>query len=157
MKRFDIFFLKTTRRFLLFFLLLLPKLFTFIDGFFSYATYLILQRLFPPRFPVQGHCKQRGVCCRNIAIQLSSDFWRFSILRRLSIRWYEVLYNFHLKGVDLDTKTLLFKCNYLKDNLCSIHKTRPFICRRYPQTSFFSTRRFLPGCGYHQKKDTIPS
>jgi hypothetical protein len=140
------------RSIIIFIALLVPRLFIFIDGLFSYLTHTLLQKVFPPQFPVKGSCKQRGVCCRNVAIQISADLWRFKVLRYLAIKWYSVLYNFNLKGIDLDTKTMLFRCNYLKNNLCSIHWRRPFICRRYPQTSFFSTRRFLPGCGYYQDK-----
>lgn len=134
-------------------LLVVPRLYIFIDGLLSRVCRGVIHKIAPPKYPVMGSCKERGVCCRNIAVYLSSGFWKFPVLRNIAIAWYQHLYNFSYKGADAEAQVVVFECKYLKKNMCSIHWRRPFICRNYPQPDLFKKRTFIPGCGYFIRKD----
>ena len=43
----------------------------------------------------------------------------------------------------------LFYCKYLKDNKCSIHEDRPFLCRMYPIPH--EKTLYYPGCGFKEQ------
>lgn len=118
-----------------------------LDGLFSFLT----GKLFKSKYEITGGCNKRGVCCQNIAIYLSDEFWKYEYLKKLAINWYVFVYNFEYKAEEPDLKVVVFKCNYLKDNQCSIYWKRPFICRNFPEVRFFDRPTFLPGCGYSYK------
>ncbi|MFT5170914.1 MAG: hypothetical protein ACI9BD_000686 [Candidatus Marinamargulisbacteria bacterium] len=116
-----------------------------LDGLFSYFSAKVLK----PKYEITGACKKRGVCCRNIAIYLSPSFWKYPLLVKLAVRWYTYVYNFSIIGQDPDLNVVLFSCNFLKDNTCTIYWKRPFICRNYPKPNrLFEKPTFMPGCGY---------
>ena len=108
----------------------------------------LLFKLFPPKYQIKGKCQKRGICCKNIGIYLSPTFWEYQWLKGWAIIYYSFVYNFDYIGDDKDHKIILFKCNYLKNNQCSIYNRRPFICRNYPEVRAFTKPTFLPGCGY---------
>lgn len=124
-----------------------------IDGLFTYLTTFFLKS----RYTFTGQCKKRGVCCKNIAIYLSQGFWDSVLLTKLAIWWYTFVYSFELISTEPSHRILVFRCNYLKNNSCSIYRRRPFICRNYPMARYFSKPNILPGCGYNiilnKKKD----
>jgi hypothetical protein len=125
-----------------------------IDGRLS----TLFGKLFPTEYKIRGTCLQRGVCCQNIAIQLSPGFWRRPWIRRWSQRYYEFVYNFTFKHEEPELKVILFRCNYLTENgKCGIYSSRPQICRNYPTPRHFGRPAFLPGCGYHAVKTGDPS
>ncbi len=106
----------------------------------------------PTQYQKAGTCKRRGVCCKNIAVHLSPSFWRYPVLRRLAICWYEFVYGFFYMGELEADRMIMFSCSYLdSDNRCRIYWRRPYICRRYPQPRFFGQPTVLPGCGYSFK------
>ena len=112
------------------------------DSFLSYLSSLPFKR----DYEVQGQCKKRGICCHNVGIEITPTISTSPILKSLIIWWYRFVYNF---SFNQEKKyTLLFKCNYLINNKCSIHWRRPYICRRYHGTSFFKKPSIIPGCGY---------
>lgn len=119
-----------------------------IDGFLTWITRLP----FPSAYEIKGECQKRGVCCRHIAVGFAKRTWQYPSIRRLAIWWYEFVYNFVLIGEDSKNMVLIFRCNYLKNNQCSIYRRRPYICRHYPRTDFFHKPAFLPGCGYYAVK-----
>ncbi len=120
-----------------------------IDGLLTY----LASKPFKKRYQIQGACKKRGVCCKNIAIYLSDGFWNYPLLNAIARNWYTFVYNFELKGFEPDHRVILFKCNYLKaDGTCGIYKKRPFICRNFPAVRFFQKPTLLPGCGYKVKE-----
>ena len=122
-----------------------------IDGVFTYLSTFFLKS----RYTFTGKCKKRGICCTKIAIYLSEGFWASPLLTKLAIRWYTFVYSFELIGKEPAFRILIFRCRYLKNNRCSIHWRRPYICRNYPMTRYFSKPTVLPGCGYQIKKKNI--
>lgn len=112
-----------------------------LDGLFTWLT----QRLSKQHYRVEGSCKKRGICCQNIAIGLSP---KLRPLKSWVIGYYEFVYNFIFITELPREQVLLFRCRYLKNNQCSIHWKRPYICRHYPNGRFFRPPGILPGCGY---------
>ena len=102
---------------------------------------------------IHGTCLKRGVCCKNVAVQLNAFVWKYALFRTMIRWWYEFVYNFSYKGYYENDFVLIFECNYLNNsNQCSIYWKRPLICRRYPNVSRFSMTKLMPGCGYYYKK-----
>ena len=109
-----------------------------------------------PNYQVEGDCKKRGVCCQNIVVCPSSIVWKSWVGRKLQIIWYRLLYRFVNTVEDHDDQVLVFRCLYLKNNLCSIHHRRPYICRDYPASRSFHKPDLLPGCGYVYRQISSP-
>jgi len=96
-----------------------------------------------------GNCLGCGRCCHHIyvkhgknVIQEEKDF--------NNLRFLHEFYTY-LEVVGKDETGLVFKCSNLdaETNLCSIHKKRPGICRRYPQEAIFSMGGAISEtCGY---------
>ncbi len=96
-----------------------------------------------------GNCKGCGRCCRQIyvkhakgVIQNEEDFEKL----KHQHRFYT-----YLKVMGKDEIGLIFECQNLdsETHLCKIHKTRPGICRRYPQEEIFTMGGVLSqDCGY---------
>ena len=43
---------------------------------------------------------------------------------------------------------LVFECDYLKDNKCSIHAYKPKLCRDFPKTPMIGFTKLHKGCGF---------
>ena len=96
-----------------------------------------------------GSCNGCGRCCRQIyvkhakgVIQNEKDFENL----KHQHRFYT-----YLKVTGKDEIGLIFECQNLdpETHLCKIHKTRPGICRRYPQEEIFIMGGTLADdCGY---------
>jgi len=120
----------------------------YFDGICCFFSKKILAFFFKPMYHLAGTCKKDGTCCTKIAIYLSDSFWVYPLLRKIAIFWYQFVYNFSYTGDQTRYKIILFSCNYLQNNKCSIYKLRPFICRAYPELSFFKKPIFLKNCGF---------
>ena len=124
-----------------------------IDGLFTWASTFWIKTT-----PITGQCKQRGICCRNIAVGLNPHINKYQKLVWLANMWYTFVYNFKLKGWYHQQEVLMYECKYLIGNKCSIHWRRPLMCRRYPvPLKKKDTAQFLPGCGYSLTKSTVKS
>ncbi|MDA1353755.1 MAG: YkgJ family cysteine cluster protein [bacterium] len=97
--------------------------------------------------PIIGGCKKRGVCCHRIVVQFP-DWARFRPFRWGVQFWYFLLYNFSMHTWESANGQGVFRCHFLKHNLCSIYKWRPRICRDYPHRTLSGRPQLLPGCGY---------
>ena len=96
-----------------------------------------------------GECKGCGRCCHQIyvkhaggVIQNEKDFENLK---------YQHRFYTYLKVVGKDEIGLVFECTNLdkETKKCKIHKTRPGICRRYPQEEIFAMGGALSeDCGY---------
>jgi len=96
-----------------------------------------------------GSCKGCGRCCHQIyvqhakgVIQTEEDFEKLK---------YQHRFYTYLKVIGKDEIGLIFECQNLdkETHLCKIHKTRPGICRRYPQEEIFTMGGVLAeDCGY---------
>jgi len=121
-----------------------------IDGFLTWAT-----TWWHPKEPIVGQCKQRGICCQNIAVGVSNRINNTPLLLKIINGWYTFVYNFTLKGWYKNDAMLIYSCNYLKGGKCSIYWRRPLICREYPRSKRIG-QTTMPGCGYSlKKKDPI--
>lgn len=96
-----------------------------------------------------GACKGCGLCCKKIYVKhqkgIIQDEAEFERLK------YQHRFYTYLKIIDKDDTGLVFECQNLDPitNLCNIHKTRPGICRRYPQEELLTMGGSLSdGCGY---------
>ena len=96
-----------------------------------------------------GSCNGCGRCCRQIyvkhakgVIQTEDDFEKLK---------YQHRFYTYLTVTGKDEIGLIFECKNLdsETHLCKIHKTRPGICRRYPQEEIFAMGGVLAeNCGY---------
>ncbi len=116
----------------------------------------ILSKIFRRKYYRTGKCKACGKCCTKIYVKhykhVIQDEKEFEKLKYLH-RFYT-----YLKVIDKDETGLVFECMNLDPDThkCKIHKTRPGICRRYPQEELFSMGGALSDdCGY-QMKPIIP-
>lgn len=96
-----------------------------------------------------GHCLGCGRCCTKIYVQHAKGVIQteeeFERLRHMH-RFYT-----YLNVIGKDETGLVFECTNLDSEThhCKIHKTRPGICRRYPQEEIFAMGGALSvDCGY---------
>lgn len=110
---------------------------------------LFLSRVLGRKYYRTGKCKACGKCCTQIYVKhykhVVNDKKEFEKLR--------ILHKFYdgLKIIGKDDIGLIFECTHLdpQTHKCRIHKTRPGICRRYPQEELFSMGGALSeDCGY---------
>lgn len=97
----------------------------------------------------KGHCSCCGRCCTKIYVRHSKDVIKtekeFENLKK-----GHFFYSY-LKVIGKDDMGLIFECSKLdKDTgMCTVHSTRPAICRKYPQEEIFSMGASLAeNCGY---------
>lgn len=109
----------------------------------------LLTKILRRKYYKTGECNCCGSCCLKIyvkngknVIKEESEFLKLQFLHRFYT---------YLEIVGKDEIGLIFECKNLdrETNLCKIHKTRPGICRRYPQEEMFTMGGSLAeGCGY---------
>ncbi len=99
-----------------------------------------------------GSCKRCGDCCSKIYVNHKSgtikDEKEFLFLKKL-----HPFYTF-LEVVDKDENGLVFKCNKFdkEKHICTIHKFRPGICRRYPSEVILKMHGVMSkNCGFYFK------
>ncbi len=96
-----------------------------------------------------GKCNACGQCCTHIYVK----HYKHVIQDEKEFKKLQYLHSFYagLKVIDKDDIGLVFECQNLDPvtRKCKIHKTRPAICRRYPQEELFSMGGALSeNCGY---------
>ena len=96
-----------------------------------------------------GSCKRCGACCKRIYV----SHGKHTIDSEEEFKKLQGQYPFYsyLKVDDKDDIGLVFSCaNFDEEkHICRIHKTRPGICRRYPDEFVFTMGACLSdGCGY---------
>ena len=109
----------------------------------------VLSKILGKKYYRTGKCNACGKCCTKIyvkhykhVIQDEEEFKKLQFLHRFYT---------YLKVIDKDETGLVFECTNLdpETHKCKIHKTRPGICRRYPQEELFSMGGALSeDCGY---------
>ena len=109
----------------------------------------VLSKILGKKYYRIGKCNACGKCCTKIyvkhykhVIQDEEEFKKLQFLHRFYT---------YLKVIDKDETGLVFECTNLdpESHNCKIHKTRPGICRRYPQEELFSMGGALSeDCGY---------
>lgn len=99
-----------------------------------------------------GKCNRCGDCCSKIYVNHQKDIIKtteeFEKLKKL-----HPFYTF-LEVVDKDDNGLVFKCNKFdkEKRICTIHKYRPGICRRYPSEVILKMNAVMSEkCGFYFK------
>lgn len=99
-----------------------------------------------------GNCLRCGACCTKIYVNhqkgIIKDEEEFLKLKKL-----HPFYTY-LEIIDKDENGLVFKCNKFdkKKHICTIHKYRPGICRRYPSEIILKMNGVMhENCGYSFK------
>ena len=99
-----------------------------------------------------GSCNRCGDCCSKIYVNHRKGIIKteeeFNKLKRL-----HPFYTF-LEIIDKDKNGLVFKCNKFdkEQRICTIHKLRPSICRRYPSEEILKMHGVMSEkCGFSFK------
>jgi len=99
-----------------------------------------------------GSCARCGDCCSKIYVNhkkgIIKEEEEFLKLRKL-----HPFYTY-IEIVDKDENGLVFKCNKFDADkrICTIHKSRPGICRRYPSEIILKMNAVMSEkCGYFFK------
>ncbi len=108
-------------------------------------------------YTVTDGCKQRGACCQHILMEWSTWLDRFPILGRLALWKLTRFYSFFDRGYSWEVQEgLLVRvlgCHaVLPDGRCGEYRTRPLICRTYPEVPLSTPPMVLKGCGYGFKR-----
>ena len=99
-----------------------------------------------------GNCNRCGACCSKIYVNHKKDIIKteeeFEKLKKL-----HPFYTY-IEIIDKDENGLVFKCNKFdkEKRICTIHKIRPGICRRYPSEQIFKMGAVMSeDCGFYFK------
>lgn len=105
-------------------------------------------------------CSQCGNCCKEVTINVSSsDILRWHKTERtdilLEVSWIHNYPRNNTGGFYIAKTTFNPKqpCPFLKDNICSIHDTKPRACKDYP----FSHDEALQDCPAIELDGKFPS
>ena len=110
-------------------------------------------RLLQTEYKLSGACDRRGACCHHVLLEWSPLFDRFPFLGRLVLWKYTRLYSFFDRGYTWEIQPGLMArvlgCHALKDDgSCGEYRTRPLICRAFPELPLTGKPLLLNGCGY---------
>ncbi|MBQ9245876.1 YkgJ family cysteine cluster protein [bacterium] len=99
-----------------------------------------------------GKCNRCGDCCSKIYVKHNNGV----ITCEEEFNKLKKLHPFYagLEIIDKDKQGLVFKCNkFDKDKkICTIHKFRSSICRKYPSEEIFKFHGVMSDkCGYYFK------
>lgn len=108
-----------------------------------------LSRVLHRKYYRTGKCNACGKCCTQIYVK----HYKYVVNDEKEFEKLRILHKFYdgLKIIGKDDIGLIFECTHLdpETHKCRIHKTRPGICRRYPQEELFSMGGALSeDCGY---------
>lgn len=113
-----------------------------------------INKLFSPKYILEGKCKQCGNCCRNIVFYAYdkpiTDIEIYNKFKQKN-KHLKLFYN---SGMN-ENGELLFTCKNLADNnLCKNYFFRSRYCRKYPLVKSLSSGQYLTpadNCGYKIK------
>ena len=114
-------------------------------GFKKFIYKYILKR----KYYRTGHCIRCGACCSKMYVNHKKD----TIKSEEEFEKLKKLHPFYtyLEVIDKDDNGLVFKCNKFdkEKRICTIHKFRPGICRRYPSEVIFKMGAVMSeDCGF---------
>lgn len=134
-KRFRHFFLR------LIYLLLRPV------ALISFLLSKIERRIKSPAWTINGTCLKCGQCCELIAMYVPPFMQDRAWLQNMAKWYYEENFNMTYEAM-ADGVWMMFSCSNLKNNLCSIYRRRPRICREYPPVDSVIKPDIEPSCGF---------
>lgn len=122
-----------------------------IKNFFEKIKKFYHQKILKRKYYRIGKCVMCGACCENIYVRHAGKIIKNEqefkkILEEDGYAFYK-----HIRIIGCDDFGLLFACNKFdkEKRLCSDHKHRPLICRKYPHEVIFSFGASLKEtCGY---------
>ena len=95
------------------------------------------EKILGKKYLRKGSCKGCGRCCQKIYVRHAKDIIKtedeFEKLKTIHFFYG------YLKVVDKDKIGLVFECSKLSKETgkCTAYKTRPVLCRQYPQEEIF--------------------
>ncbi|MBI2378576.1 MAG: hypothetical protein HYV07_31545 [Deltaproteobacteria bacterium] len=100
-----------------------------------------------------GACQKRGVCCEHILLEWTDAFDRYPWLARLFMWKMTRIYSFFDRGYSWEVEDGLVArvlgCHALReDGSCGEYRTRPSICRAYPEVPLIGKSLLHKGCGF---------
>lgn len=113
-------------------------------------------------YRLAGQCKRRGACCHHILLEWSPMFDRYPWMSRLILWKYTRLYSFYDRGYSWEVEdgivARVLGCHaLLEDGRCGEYRTRPLICRAFPELPLTGKPMLLKGCGYaFERRDGRP-
>jgi len=102
-------------------------------------------------------CSQCGVCCQLFLINLTQKEW-LSGKYKSQFREFGLNDDFNIVqkyGGNILSQKKDGSCIYLKNNLCSIHKKRPQVCKDFFCRSTLKKFRRMIGMINNRKKDNV--
>ena len=99
-----------------------------------------------------GQCNRCGSCCSKIYVNHGKAFVQ-TVEELEKLKKLHPFYTY-IEVVDKDDNGLVFKCSKFdkEKRICTIHKKRPAICRKYPSEIIFPMGAELDEkCGYYFK------
>jgi len=118
--------------------------------------------LLQTEYKLKDGCKKRGACCHHVLLEWTPLFDRFPVLGRIILWKYTRLYSFYDRGYTWEIQeglmTRVLGCHALKpDGACGEYRTRPLICRAFPELPLTGKPLLLKGCGYgFERRDGKP-
>lgn len=104
-------------------------------------------------YVLAGQCDRRGACCHHVLLEWSPLLDRHPWLGRIVLWKMTRFYSFFDRGYTWEVEDGLMArvlgCHaLLPDGRCGEYRTRPFICRAYPEVPLVGKHPLLSGCGY---------
>lgn len=123
-----------------------------MPGFKYIIKKFIYKYIFKRLYFRYGKCNRCGDCCSKIYVKHKSGVLRdedeFKTLQKIHAFYAG------LEIIDKDNQGLVFKCNKFdkEKRICTIHKIRSSICRKYPNEEIFKFNGVMSEkCGYYFK------
>lgn len=120
-----------------------------MSKFFRATKKIVYKYILKRLYYRSGKCNMCGNCCQKIYVRHIKSV----VKEEDEFKKLQFLHPFYtyLEIIDKDDIGLVFKCNNFdhEKKICTIHKSRPGICRRYPSEQIFPMGSDLAeNCGY---------
>ena len=103
-------------------------------------------------FELGGECGNSGFCCNYIQIKYKGNWIKDKQHYHNVIEKDPIMKRFK-PDYSITNKVNFFTCSSLSStNTCLDYESRPFFCRVYPFSFFYSDDFIRPGCGYFIKQ-----
>jgi Fe-S-cluster containining protein len=103
-------------------------------------------------YELRGACVSCGACCVTPMLAVSRVVYHSTLIRHSYLWWQETVNGFVFLRAEHEGHVFVFRCKHFDraTRLCDCYRTRPGICRDYPNNLLDSPNpEFLEGCGYY--------
>jgi uncharacterized protein len=104
-----------------------------------------------PFYRLAGSCRRCGHCCQSPAIQVSPLLLYLPLIRRLVLKWHQVVNGLELVREERSAGLMAFRCTHWDPatGLCDSYSSRPGMCRDYPGNLVYAADpELFETCGY---------